>query len=66
MLPSIQLWRDSDARLRFNLWAFGLMQPMQLLHTGIAAMRSASLKTLGYTPPAMRGTAPFVLLSRQV
>ena len=56
--------RDSDARLRFNLWAFGLMQLMQLLDTGIAAMRCAPLHTPGYTPPAMHGMAPFVLFSR--
>ena len=51
------LLRDSDARMRFNLWAFGLMQRMQLLDTGIAAMRSAPLNTPGYTPPAMHGMA---------
>jgi hypothetical protein len=58
------LLRDSDARMRFNLWAFGLMQLMQLLDARIAAMRSPSLNTPGYTPPAMHGRAPFVLLSR--
>jgi hypothetical protein len=40
------------------------MQLMQLLDTGIAAMRSASLNTPDYTPQAMHAMAPFVLFSR--